>query len=70
MLALDADERLDSQLQEPVIEVLQSGINSERPFAFMRRYLYMGKMVYKFGYRNKLVRLYALKFCLQRGGGS
>ena len=59
VLALDADERLDSQLKESVAEVLQRAVNRERPFAFMRRNLYVGKAVHKFGYRGKLVRLYA-----------
>ena len=59
VLALDADERLDLQLQKSVAELLQSAVNRERPFAFMRRNLYMGKVVYKFGYRTKLVCLYA-----------
>ena len=59
VLALDADERLDSQLQESVAEVLQSAVAPGRPFAFMRRNLYMGKLVYKFGCHAKLDCLYA-----------
>lgn len=57
MLVVDADERFDSQLQKSVAVVLQRAVNPERPFVFLRRNLYMGKLVrlyarQDFGYSN------------------
>jgi hypothetical protein len=69
VLVLEADQRLDLQLQKSVSELLQSAHNRERPFAVMRRNLYMGKVIYQFGYRTKLVRPYACQdFAYSRAG--
>ncbi|PIE42580.1 MAG: glycosyl transferase [Gammaproteobacteria bacterium] len=60
VLVLDADERVDAQLRQSILEVLNQPLQADKVFAVSRVNLFCGVEVPKrYWYTNKIARLYA-----------
>ena len=59
ILAIDADEQLDTKLQKSIAKILANPLDQKQAFAFMRRNIFLGKPLYGRWYRSRIDRLYA-----------